>query len=125
MYVITKDYQRCIQTTELNSITSSDASVRVLVEGSVEAEIRSYLIQRYDLTKEFRSTDKFLMSVIYKAGQRVYLDAIAYSATGTYVLGDLTLQGGNVYVCSTAIPIAEPFNASHWTLLGTQYDLFY
>ncbi len=125
MYLITKDYQRCIQTTELISITSNDASVRVLVEGSVEREIRSYLIQRYDLTTEFRSLDTFSMAISYKAGQRVYLDATAYSALATYALGALVLQAGNVYVCTTAIGVPEAFTIGNWGLLGAQYDLFY
>lgn len=124
-FVITKDYARIIQTSELNAITGNDTSVRVLVEGSVKAQIYSYLKQKYDLGSTFADMDAFSMSVIYKAGARVYLDATAYSAASLYALKALTLQAGNVYVCTTAITVVEPFNISKWTLLGAQYDLFY
>lgn len=124
-YLITKDYQRIIQTTELNAITSNDASNRLLAEKSTEAKIRKYLIQKYDLTQEFQSTTAFLMTVAYKGSNRVYLDAAAYSASSTYALNALVLQAGNVYVCITAILVGEAFNPAKWTLLGAQYDIFY
>lgn len=41
--------------------------------------------------------------------------ANAYSASSTYELGDYCIKDGVVYKCSTAIPTAEAWNASHWT----------
>lgn len=124
MYLIAKDYQRIIQATELNAITGSDPSIRTLMEGSVEKEIRSYLIQKYDLTLEFQDTAVFSMTVIYKASNRVYLDAAAYDATRVYAANDLTLQSGNVYK-SIAGNAAHAFNVTEWTLLGVQNNIFY
>jgi hypothetical protein len=124
-YLITKDYQRIIQTTELDDITESDVSIRKLVEGAVLTEIASYLNLRYDMTQEFQATSKFLMATIYKPSQRVYLDADAYSITATYAVGALTLQGGNVYNCITDILVGEAFTIAKWHLLGAQYDLFF
>lgn len=124
-YLITKDYSRIIQTTELNAITSSDISIRQLVEGATQIELQEYLIQRFDCSKEFSDTSQWSFSVAYKGNNRVYLNATAYSATSTYTLNDLTLQAGNVYICTSAIITPEAFNVAHWALLGAQYDLFY
>jgi hypothetical protein len=125
MYLITQDYKRVIQTAELNAITENSASVRQLVEGTVERQIRAHLIHKYDLTEEFRDLLQIQKNTLYKAGQRIYLDATAYSAAATYALQDLVLQGGVVYRCSTAIAAPEAFTLAHWTVVGNQYDLFY
>jgi hypothetical protein len=125
MYLISKDYQRIIQTSELNAITSNDISIRVLVEGSVQSEVYAWLKQRFDLDSEFTSTDAYSNQLIYKANQRIYLDATAYNPASTFVLNSLTLINGLVYYCSTAIVVPEVFNGANWTLLGTQYDLFF
>jgi hypothetical protein len=124
-YLITKDYQRIIQSSELAAITGNDVSIRKLAEGTAQAKCMSYLVQKYDISQEFRDINVFSMGVIYKALDRVYLDATAYSATATYVLNDLVLQAGKVYVCTTAIPVAEAFTIGKWALLGDQYDLFF
>lgn len=89
------------------------------------AEAISYLVQKYVTSQEFQDTLIWSNTAIYKATNRVYLDALAYSTSGTYVLGDLALQGGNVYICIIAIPVAEAFTPGHWALLGPQYAMFY
>jgi hypothetical protein len=63
--------------------------------------------------------------VVYRAADRVYLDAGAYSAAVNYALGALVLQTGKVYICTTAIVAPEAFTPGHWTLLGAQYDIFF
>ena len=113
MYLYTKDYSRIIQTSELNAITTNDISVRQSMELSVAGEIRAMLIQKYDLSQEFQDTSPFSMAVIYKATNRVYLDASTYDPTaGTYTVNSLTLQAGSVYVNTTAVVIPEVFNPS-------------
>lgn len=124
-YLLTKDYQRIIQTTELNAITGNDVSIRQLVEGSVQSEIYASLRQKYSLDNEFTDTYLFSTQAIYKANNRVYLDASAYSVAATYALNTLVLQGGVVYYCSTAVVAPEAFNSAKWTALGNQYDLFF
>jgi len=41
--------------------------------------------------------------------------APAYDATSTYEVGDLCTYQGGLYACSTAIPVAEAWDPSHWT----------
>jgi hypothetical protein len=127
-YTRAKDYQLYCDTVTLAQVVNADLSLKRLCEYSVEDQIKSYLSQRYDFNKpygEFTDTDTWSYTTTYYTNNRVYLDATAYSATATYALHALTLQAGNVYICSTAITVAEPFTIGHWTLLGTQYDLFY
>jgi len=125
-YLIERDYRRVIQDSELKAITGGgDASLRIMAENTALAKVKSYLRQKYDLAQEFQDTLLFSMDVIYKAGQRIYLDATAYSAAATYALKALTLQGGNVYACKTAIVTPEAFTIGKWDLLGKQYAIFF
>lgn len=41
--------------------------------------------------------------------------APAFSKTSTYAVGDLVMQGGKLYECSTAVETAGDFDANDWT----------
>ena len=47
------------------------------------------------------------------------LDSVAiaepYDTTATYSVGDVVVYNGQRYVCSTAVTVAEPFDADKWT----------
>lgn len=124
-YLIRQDYLLKIQFENLDQILCDIDELRVATERASLTRIKSRLVQKYDISDEFRDTVKFSYTSTYKAKQLVYLDADAYSATSTYALNDLTIYLGNVYHCKTAITIAEAFTGSKWTLIGAQYDLFY
>jgi hypothetical protein len=127
-YLQTKDYLRSIQPSELNAITRNDISIRQLVEGSVESEVRANLIQKFDLDIEFKDMQPFILGTVYKGGDRVYLDAAAYNpSTGqqTFATGELVSYKGDVYYCSTVVTAAEPFDTAKWTILGKQFDIYY
>lgn len=127
LYYLTKlDYKRQIQTKLFDEILGGDDSIRIDNEQTAYEEIQGYLTSRYDVSKEFRDAVKFSFVSTYYAGQLVFLDADAYSATApSYALNDLVLQAGNVYYCKTAIAAPEAFNAAKWTLLGPQYKMFH
>ena len=38
-----------------------------------------------------------------------------YDATATYAVGDYCIHGGLLYICTTAITVAEDWDATHWT----------
>lgn len=124
-YLIQKDYLKQIQVDNLNQIIGSDPTILSSAELAAMEEITSYLTQKYDLASEFQDLDTYNPANVYKSANRVYLDAPAYSSSATYALNNLCLQAGNVYICTTAITVGEPFNASHWTLLGAQYSIFF
>ena len=124
-YLFAQDYKALIQVDSLSQIIGQDTSLLMKAELAAQAEITSYLIQKYELSKEFTDTVVWAHATSYKAKNRVYLDATSYSASATYALNSLALVTGNVYRCSTAVTVAEAFNAAKWTLLGPQYSLYY
>lgn len=125
MYLIKNDYKKQIQDVNLNQIISSDDTLLETAQLTAQAECLSYLRQRYDTSVEFSDTNAWSYVTAYAAHDRVYLNADAYSPTSTYALNAITLQGGNVYRCTTAITVAEVFNVAKWTLLGPQYTIYY
>lgn len=124
-FLIKQDYYRLISSEQLDEVTRATDSLRKSTEEVAHEEIKGYLTLGYDLEHEFKDIAKFEYGTTYKAKQTVYLDATAYSASATYALNALVLYSGNVYYCKTAIGTPEAWNASKWTLLGAQYDLFY
>lgn len=127
-YITLFDYKRRIQTTELNAITSNDANVRLLSEQSVFEEINEVLMQRFDTALEFTDTAIFSPTIIYKGGRRIYLDAQVYNPLVQYlaVSKAMVLQAGFVYIILSDTPSpAGAFDASKWTKLGAQNDIFF
>lgn len=134
-YLIPNDYLRQVQETAVLAVTSNNPVYQTLIEQAAQQKFYEYLSQRYNLAAEFTNTTQYDPMAAYNAGDRVYLNAPAYSASSTYALGVLTtaptgplVNGtptGQVYACSTAITTPEGFTAAHWTLLGNQWDMFY
>lgn len=124
-YLVLRDYRRVIQITNLYQVIGSDLTILADAEQLAQSVLISKLVQEYQIVQELSNLTAYSYTTIYKAGQRIYLDATAYNATALYSLNDLALQGGNVYVCTTAITIAEDFDTDHWTLIGAQYSMYY
>lgn len=114
-----------IQEQQLTQVTQGNDVVRQSCELEAEAEMISYLVQRYDIDDEFKDVGSFIKNGRYYANDLIELNATAYSATSTYALNSTCLNSGKVYVCTTAITTPEAFNISKWQLVGNQYDLFY
>lgn len=114
-----------IQEQQLNQITQGNSVVRQSCELEAEAEMISYLVQRYDIDDEFRDVGSFVNYNKYYANNLFELNATAYSDTSTYLLNENCLYQGKVYVCTTVVNIPESFNPSKWQLVGNQYDLYY
>lgn len=123
-YLILSDFKKLIQTDNLSAIIGNDYTILDQVKLAAQTEVTSYLTQKYDTTKEFTDTRVWNRGTTYKGNNRVYLDADAYSASATYSINALCLQAGNVYI-SIAGNSPGAFNASQWTLIGTQYSMFY
>lgn len=124
-YLITNDYLPQIQSAQLTQLLTTNNGIRAITENRAIAEVKSHLTQKYIVDDEFTTTSQWSNTAVYYATNRVYLDATTYSASSTYALGALSLYQGNVYRCSTAITVAEAWNAAHWTLIGAQYAMFY
>lgn len=124
-YLRLKDYLPFIQADQLTQVVRADDSIRLQAEIGAQAKITEYLVQKYDLADQFRNTLIYNFAKNYQAGQLIDLNFTPYSATSLYAVNDLVLNAGLSYICKTAITVAEAFTVSKWTLLGSQYDLFY
>jgi len=124
-YLIAKDLAKQIQSENLNQIIGGDQSVLLAAELTAIEEARSYLVQKYLTDQEFKDLTAWNKASTYNPTDRVYLNATAYSAASTYALGAFVLYSGSVYKCTTAITVAEAWNAAKWSLLGAQYDIFF
>lgn len=118
------DYLKQIQTDNLEQVIESNYQNLYDTEQAAQAEMISYLVQRYLTSEVFTDTSVFSNSIVYNAKNLVYLDASAFNALTIYLTGQLVLQAGNVY-SSIAGSIAHAFNATEWNLLGTQHSYFY
>jgi len=113
------DYYTLIQSDKLDIVISADESIRTSMEIAAEAEIKSYISNRFDCDLIFAPLQSFLTTTTYEWGDRIYLTASAFSASTVYTTGQYVLQAGNVYK-STAGSAAHAFNVSEWTLLGAE-----
>ena len=123
-YLIAKDFNKQIQSDNLNQVIGGDTSILSAAQLTAFEEAKSYLVQKYDTTAEFQDLNVWVQSNIYSPRNRVYLNPPAYNQANTYALGVYCLNGTLVYKCTTAITVAEPFNAAHWLLVGSQYDIY-
>ena len=62
-YLIPKDYSVLIQEKNILQIISNDESVRSRAQLAGEAEAQSYLKQKYDISQEFKNTNRWDMVV--------------------------------------------------------------
>ena len=122
-YLILNDFKKIIQSDNLNQIIGSDYFILDQLKLAAQSEAISYLVQKYDVSKEFTNSLPYSVTTSYKANQRVYLDAPAYSPLTVYTVNSLTLYLSNAYIC-TAITTGV-FAPASWSLIGIQYTFFY
>jgi hypothetical protein len=118
-------YNKRIQKAQLEQITGNRDVVRLSCEAEAQAEMISYLVQKYEVSEEFSNTPNWEPSLTYYANNRFELDGAVYSATSTYALNQVVSYNNKVYYCIVSIGTPEVFNPLHWQLIGVQYDLYY
>src|SRR3954467_9391607 len=97
-YLISSDLKRFIQTDNLQAIIGGDSSILTAAQQSAQEEAITFLSQKYDVSQEFTDTNIWSYTAVYKASNRIYLDAPAYDSAAAYALHDLTLQAGKIYI---------------------------
>jgi hypothetical protein len=128
-YLRLKDY--AVQTQqELTQIIGNDDSIRLLAEAQALEEVKSYLSQRYDTSREFKEIHTFNPLTPYVAGDRIeiILGTLGYSdhsSTATYLAGDKVIYASIAYFASVAITTPEAFNLTKWTKIGGINDLYF
>lgn len=93
-------------------------------EQAAQAEMISYLAQRYVVNQIFTDTKQFDITATYNGKQLVEWTATAFSAATVYTTGQYVLQGGYIYK-SIAGSAAHAFNAAEWTQICLDKTLFY
>ena len=58
----------------------------------------------------------FIFIIFLQKTEEFYRSGISeYYSGSTYAVGDFCYYSGQIYVCNTAITVAEAWDASHWT----------
>jgi len=122
-FLLSSDYKKQIQSDNLAQIIGNDSSIQTAAELTAIEEVESYLIQKYDVAKEFQDLLVFNPANTYKASNRVYLDASIYVSTTNYVVGNAVIYSGNYYICTTNT--TGTFDVSKWQLINPQYTICY
>lgn len=125
-YLRLKDYNQQIQADNLTAILTGQDSVRTISELSAQAEMISYLTQKYQADQEFTDTLAFSVATKYYAKSRIELDATAWSNATAYVIGDTVSLGGYVYISIQNGTNKDPVTqTTYWKKIGVQYSLWY
>lgn len=120
-----QDYLKQIQSDNLNQVIESTESYRLEVEQAAQAEMISYLVQRYKTARVFTDTTVFDFFATYLGKNLIeYSGVTAFSAVTVYTTGQRVTQASNIYK-STAGSVAHAFNVAEWTLICPDKTLFY
>ena len=129
-YLTPGDYKKSIQADNLNQVIGNDPFVLEDAESTAVEEVKSYLVQKYEVDQEFTSTLVWFKTDTYSARERVYLTAPTFNAMNVYSAGDYVAYQPNqaqpvvnIYR-SLAGSAAHAFNPIEWELIAQQYTLY-
>ena len=121
-YLISKDFF-IIQQNQINQLTQNDPGRLTQASMVAQEELTSYLVQRWDTSKEFQDTMIWSAARSYNVGDRIVLDFNLFNTTSAYNVGDTVIQNGNAYVANVSL-MPGNFNFTNWTKIGVQYQIF-
>lgn len=123
-YLIQSDYKKLIQADNLAQILGNDYTMLPQIESAAVSEVTSYLVQKYDVAKEFKTIEVEMIGQPDKYyGDRVYVDALPYDPNKVYVDTTNCLYNGNVYYCKTTTTLGA-FDPNKWVNVGKQYQIY-
>ena len=76
-------------------------------------DVTDFVANTEEYTTDLDTTAKTITGAINELNGSIGVDA--YDDTATYAVGDLCIYNNTLYKCTTAITVAEAWNASHWT----------
>lgn len=133
-YLSNSDYNFVIQPIQLTQLLQVQPNTNIgynqkLIKAETTAieEVKSYLIQRWDVNAEFTNTGTWSYNATYSAANRVILDYPNYSTQSNYGTGSCVIYNSEAYLSNTynAATTSTPNNLGTWTDLGAQYTIYY
>ena len=125
-YLRLYDYIANIQTPQLNQLLQGIDDKRILKEAASQAQITSYLIQKFDCAMEFQNTTVFNLATTYQANQLVEYNYPAWSSAVNYSVDTfVSYTDGNCYICINTTTNQPPTDTGYWTKIGKQNDLYF
>jgi hypothetical protein len=129
-YLTPGDYKKTIQADNLNQVIGSDSFILEDAEQTAIEDVKSGLVQKYEVEQEFIDTPAWDKTDTYLALDRVYLDAPTFSAVTVYAAGAYVTYQPNVSIPAKTVyksiagSAAHAFLASEWTEVGPQYTIY-
>jgi hypothetical protein len=120
-----KDYLRLIQDDNLLQIIESNQSIKLDVEQSAQAEMISYLAQRYITSEVFSHTSQYSNTVAYKAKNLVEYTEPAFNPNTSYSVDDLVSYKDKIYKCLVAGIGVPPTIETQWEYVQEDKMLYY
>jgi hypothetical protein len=119
------DYLRLIQSDNLAQVIESNQQTKLDVEQAAQAEMISYLSQRYIVNEIFTNTTVFDVNAVYLSKNLVEYTETAFSISSSYTSGvSRVVYQGNIYVANIDVT-PSVWDASKWDLLCADKTLFY
>ncbi len=122
-YLCNADYEQVIQSSQLDELIGGSTTKLSKAEQTALATAKSYLTQRWDISREFTDTLPWKKQLTYKPGHRITLDFPAFSTSVSYSVNDTVIYGGKAYASKNNL-MPGAFNPLQWNLLGDRFDIF-
>ncbi|MCD6017268.1 MAG: Carbohydrate-binding CenC domain protein [Bacteroidetes bacterium] len=120
------DYIKQIQSDNLNQIVEGNYNTLLDVEQAAQAEMISYLAQRYDVSKVFTDTTEFDITSTYSIDNLVEYTAPTFNSSSTYSTNDKVVYSGSVYSSvSGSTGVLPSTGTTSWSYVTTDKSLYY
>src|ERR1035437_7108150 len=121
-----KDYNRQIKADNLGQINESDEFITIELEQTAQAEITSYLTQRYDMSRLFTDTTSFSTTSTYYANNRVEYSEPSFDQQAIYATGSRISYNDKIYIAKAG-PLSgiSPDFTTDWLFLVDNQTLYY
>ena len=119
-----EDYLAQIQADNLDQLIESTDSFRLEKEQAAQAEMISYLSQRYIVDEIFTDTTVFNVANTYLGKNLIEYTAPLYDESTVYVTDNRIVFEKNIYNSIAGSP-AEVFDPAKWTLIAADLSLYF
>lgn len=119
-----KDYEQQITDEDLIILAGLEESTRLGAEDAAQAEIESYLRQRFDVSIMLRPVTDYDNAATYPENTRIQWIEADYDDGASYLVNDLVNFEGNIYINIQASSGTNPSNNLFWTNTGVYEGIY-